>query len=88
MKKLEPQKVALTLGGLAAVAHLVWSVLIGLGVAQAYLGWILGLHSLNNPFQVMPFDMTRTITLIIVAGIVGYVIGWVFATLWNMLHAK
>ena len=79
-------KVGLTVGAFAGLAHLVWGLLISLGWAQGYLDFMMGLHSLNNPYEVASFNLGQTIMLIIVASILGYVVGSVFASIFNKLH--
>ena len=83
---MNKNRVALVVGSFASLFHLVWGLLIAFGLAQSLLDFISNLHSLNNPYTVMPFDLTRTIGLIIVTFLVGYVFGYVFAVLWNKLH--
>ena len=81
-------KVALTLGCFVALVHLVWLILVGLNLANPWMSWILGLHFLNNPFRLQPFDYATAIVLIVVTGILGYVVGWVFASVWNWVNKK
>ena len=86
MKELHTQKVALTVGVFIGGWHLVWSLLILIGLAQPLLNFIFWLHMLANPYQVTGFDITQALLLIIVTFSVGYAGGWVFATLWNTMH--
>lgn len=86
--KLDNQKTALTLGTFAALAHLVWVVVVALGMASAWLDFVYGLHFLNNPFTVAPFSVTNAVMLLVVAFVMGSVVGWVFAYVWNWLHKK
>ena len=79
-------KVGLTVGAFAGLVHLVWSLLIGLGWAQGYLDFVMSMHSLNNPYRVMPFNIGQAVMLIILASVFGYVVGSVFATIFNKLH--
>jgi len=83
---MNQKKVALVLGSFAGLVHLVWSIAIALGFAQPWLDFVYRMHSLNNPFVVAPFSLMRSIGLIVVTFIVGYVVGFIFATLWNKLH--
>lgn len=85
---MNKNKIALALGGLVAFAHLIWALLVWLDLAELWMTWVLGLHFLNNPFQFQPFDLGTAVVLIIVTGIVGYVLGWVFATIWNWVNKK
>ena len=62
---MNKHKLGLAFGSFMALFHLVWGLLIAFGMAQSLLDFIYNLHSLNNPFMVMPFDIVRTIGLII-----------------------
>lgn len=86
MKEMNVQKAALTLGVFIGGWHLVWSVLVLLGWAQPLLDFIFWVHMIANPYQVTGFDLTRAVLLIVVTFAVGYIGGWVFATLWNKMH--
>lgn len=86
--KLNEQKTALTLGTFAGVMHAVWSLLVALGLAQTLLDWVYWLHFLQNPFKVRQFDIATAAMLVVIASIVGYIVGLVFATIWNYLHKK
>lgn len=83
---MNKNKIGLILGSFAGLFHLVWGLLIVFGLAQPLLDFIYNLHSLNNPFTVMPFDLVRTLGLIVVTFLVGYVFGYVFAMIWNKFH--
>ena len=86
MKELDVNKVALSVGLFVGGAHLVWSVLVALGWAQTIINFILGLHMLSVPVQVLPFNITTAGLLILVTFAVGYAAGRVFATVWNTVH--
>jgi hypothetical protein len=84
--KLNPNKVAMTLGVFAAIVHAVRGVIVALGWAPALMSWMLDLHFLNNPFTVQPFNLTRWVTLIVVTAVIGYAVGYIFATVWNKVN--
>ncbi|MDE2399616.1 MAG: hypothetical protein KGL67_01215 [Patescibacteria group bacterium] len=83
---MNKNKIGLVLGSFAGLFHLVWGLLIAFGMAQVLLDFIYNLHSLNNPFVVMPFNLLRTLGLVIFTFIMGYIFGYVFAFLWNKFH--
>lgn len=85
MKKLNGHTVGLILGILTGLWHAIWALLVMVGSAKPILDFIYGIHFLSNPFVIRPFDMTTAVTLVIVTAVIGYVIGWAFATIWNML---
>lgn len=86
--KLDPQKTGLGLGSLFGLIHLVWSLMVMLGFAQECMDWVFSIHFLDNPYTVAPFDVLTALTLIVVTSIVGFVVGWVFATIWNYWQKK
>jgi hypothetical protein len=81
--KISKNKTGLTFGFLISFMHLVWSLLIALGVAQAYMNFILGLHMINMPITVMPFSLSKTLCLVAITFIAGYFFGWFMAFFWN-----
>ncbi len=84
--KLNPSKVALTLGVLIGGFHLLWAVLVALGLAQPLLGFIFSIHMLANPYQVTGFDVTKAGMLVVITSAVGYGVGYIFANVWNKVH--
>lgn len=84
--KLKLGGTAMVFGVFIALMHVIWMLLIYLRVAQFYLNWIFGLHLITNPYKVLPFDFGTALTLVIFTFIVGYVVGWIFAFIWNRLH--
>ncbi len=85
---LDKNRVGLVVGSFAGLAHLVWSVLVALGWAQGWVDFIYSIHFLNNPFQVASFDLVKAATLIVVTGLVGYIVGYVFAGLWEYVAKR
>ena len=86
MKNLEPHKVGVALGLFIGFWHLVWSILVLLGLAQPLINFIFWAHFFQSPFTVAPFEFERAIILVVVVSLVGYIAGSVFATIWNKLH--
>lgn len=86
--ELSVKKTALTLGSFAALLHLVWSLLVALGLAQGLLNWRLGMHFINLPLTIAQFDAMNAVLLVILAFVGGAVIGTVFATIWNKMPSE
>lgn len=80
---LNPSKTALALGAFVAVMHVIWSVLIALGWAQAIIDFKLGAHMISASVTVQPFNLMTSVTMIIVYAAVGWVVGHIFARVWN-----
>lgn len=88
MQTLNRNKVALVLGSFAAIVHLVWALIVGLGWGQAYLDFVFGMHFITNPYMVADFDLATAVELIVIAFLVAYIVGYVFATIWNHFHKE
>lgn len=86
--KLNVQKTALMFGTFAGLMHTIWSLMVFFGFAQAYLDWIIGLHFLVNPFTVSAFNLTTAVTLVVATFVIGYLVGWIFSTVWNGINKK
>ncbi len=83
---LSTQKTGLALGLFMAIVHAAWQALVWVGSAQAYVSWIMNLHSLKMNITVTAFNPTTAISLIIATFVIGYVFGWVFALVWNRVR--
>lgn len=85
MKKLDGNTIGMILGVLFGIWHAIWALLVMLGMAKPILDFVYGIHFLSNPFIVKPFDITTAVILVVVTAVIGYVIGWAFAAIWNTL---
>ena len=80
------QKFAMTLGVFAAVMHLIWVVLVALNLAQPLSGFIHKMHFIDKQHMFTEFSLGRSIGLLVLAFIVAYIVGSIFATIWNKIH--
>jgi hypothetical protein len=83
---INPAKAGLALGKLFGGLHLVWAILIALGWAQGLVNFSMWAHMVNVPVVVQAFNFSAAATVVIVASLIGYVVGYVFAKIWNWLH--
>lgn len=86
MTQVNSHKVGIVFGGLFAIWHAIWAVMVFMGIAKPFMDWILGLHFLNFQYSVDPFAFSGALMLVIVTGIIGYIIGFIFGWLWNLAH--
>lgn len=83
---MSASKSALSVAVLLAAVHLMWSVLVALGWAQAFLDFVFWAHMLNSPYIVQSFNMTAFVTLIVLTSVIGAVFGYLLAVIWNRMH--
>lgn len=88
MKKVSVHETGMVFGSFFGLVHAGWALVVYLGFAQTWLDFILGLHFLKNPFVVAPFVMQTAVILVAVTVGVGYVMGVVFAKVWNLVMTK
>jgi hypothetical protein len=66
--------------------HVLWSLLILLGWAQPLMSFSLWAHMVNATPNVGSFDAAAAATVIVIAAIVGYCVGYILSTVWNKVH--
>ena len=86
MVTIRPHAAALVLAILLGTWHLLWAVLVAVGLAQPLIDFILWIHFIRPVYVVERFNVGTALLLIGVTAAVGYGIGWCFAVLWNKLH--
>ncbi len=86
--KLNPKQVGVTTGLFAAILHAAWSILVAIGVAQQLSSWLIGLHFVSDQHTVTGFNIGTAVLLIVVAFVAWFVLGWVFASLYNWTAKK
>lgn len=83
MNRIDPHKTGLALGALVGGLHVLWSLLVALGFAQPLLNFIFTVHMVKPLFVVDPFSLPLAATLVVVTAVIGYVVGNLFAIIWN-----
>ena len=79
-------KAGLVLGAVIGGWHLCWSILVALGWAQAVIDFVLWMHFIKPIYVIEPFEIGRAAILVTVTAGAGFVIGSIFALVWNALH--
>ena len=83
---LSTGKTALAVGVFLGGWHVIWSLLVALNWAQPLYDFILWAHMIHLQLTIGPFDLAAAATLVVVTFLVGCVIGYVFAVIWNWFH--
>ena len=83
-----PNKVGLVIAMLIGGWHVIWSLLVLIGFAQPILDFIFWAHMIQQVYFVKPFDPMAAVTLIVITAVIGYVLGFVGAMIWNRLHPR
>ena len=76
-------RTGVALGALIGLWHAAWSTLVAIGWAQPVLDFILRLHFIKVAVVIQPFDIGLGASLVAITTAVGFVVGVVFAALWN-----
>jgi hypothetical protein len=84
--KASTHKVGLVLAAVLGGWHLIWSLLVLTGVGQVLYDFILWAHMIHLAITIGPFDLTASLTLILITTIFGYVLGYIAALVWNRVH--
>ncbi|HRY59919.1 MAG TPA: hypothetical protein P5096_00890 [Patescibacteria group bacterium] len=85
---LEATGVGIALGLFMGGFHLLWVILVALGVAQAIYDWILSLHFISLSYSIGSFEFWTALELIVFTAIVGFIGGYIFASIWNYCMKK
>ncbi len=81
-----PNKVGLVFAVVLGGWHLVWSILVAIGLGQILYDFILWAHMIHLAVTIGPFNLAASITLIVVTAIFGYLIGYIASLVWNRMH--
>ena len=83
---IRPNKAGVIFGAIVGGWHLLWSLLVVLGLAQLILDFIFWMLFIKPVYVVEPFNAGTAAVLVITTAIIGYVVGWLFGALWNRVH--
>lgn len=83
---LSPWRAGMALGVFLGAWHFAWSIMVAVGWADAILQFVLRIHFLQLQISMAPFDVNLAATLVAVTTLIGFILGFVFALLWNSAH--
>ena len=85
---ISPIKAGLVLGAVIGLWHLTWSLLVASGWAPPFIDFVFWIHFIKPVYVVEPFNLGTATILVAVTAAMGFVIGCVFAVLWNWFHKR
>jgi hypothetical protein len=86
MPTINPIKSGLVFGMLMGAWHFLWATLVAFGWAQTVINFIFWIHFITPIYIIQPFHLGVALALIAITTSIGFVVGYVFAQLWNWLH--
>ena len=57
MRTISPAKAAMSVGAVIGLYHLVWVILVAVGLAKPFLDFVLRLHFIQFDYEMAPFDV-------------------------------
>lgn len=85
---ISKNKLGVVVGSAFGLWHLIWALLVATGAAQWLMDWAFRLHFIQPVYLVTAFQAQLAIALIAVTSVLGFVVGWVAAGVWNWLHTE
>ncbi len=80
---MNAHRLGLVLAGFSGGWHLLWSLVVLAGWAQAAIDFVFWFHFIAPPYRVGEFVAWRSAVLIAVTAILGYLVGRILAAIWN-----
>lgn len=87
MHRISPKNAGLTLGAVLGLWHALWSALVAFDLAQPLIDFIFRMHFIAPVYAIEVFDIVTAVGLVVLTSVIGFVFGYIFALIWNKLHA-
>lgn len=83
--KLRGHQVGFAVGSTVAIIHAIWAATVGImpEVAQKFVNFDIAVHFMSIPVTVQEFSWGGTIALVLFAFCFGYIVGRIFAAVYN-----
>lgn len=77
-------------GTFLALIHLAWTAFVASAQtsAQQFVSWKIAMHMLSVPVTVKAFDIGSAITLLVLAFVWGFVLGWLLEKIVELIWKK
>lgn len=87
MHHISPKNAGFALGALIGLWHALWSALVAFNLAQPLIDFIFRMHFIAPIYAIEVFDFVTALELVVITSIIGFIVGYIFALIWNKLHA-
>jgi len=61
---------------------------VAAGWAQPVIDFVFWMHFIKPVYVIQPFNLGTATVLVVVTAVIGFVVGSVFAVLWNWFHKR
>lgn len=87
---LNKNKIGLAVGICLAGLHLIWALAVAIipNILQSFLNWIFKVHFLEPVFTLTQFNLVYMLCLVSVTFLFGFIFGWGYALIHNLVHHK
>ena len=83
MRHILPFKAGISVGAVLGLLHIAWVSMVAVGWAKPAMDFVLRLHFIQLQYELAPFAAGTAAALVALTFGVGFVIGLVFAVVWN-----
>ncbi|MFA7717091.1 MAG: hypothetical protein WC875_00025 [Candidatus Absconditabacterales bacterium] len=87
---INQKKFALLFGCLIGGIHLLRSLGIAIipGLFQRFIMWVMGMHFMQMPVMILPFNFWKMILLVVITFIIGMIVGTIISAIFNSAMKK
>jgi hypothetical protein len=86
LERLSTTTTGLVVGAVMGGMHLFWLLMVAAGWGQSIMNFIFWMYFIKPIDLIEPFELIRAISLVVTTSIIGFMIGWTAARLWNRLR--
>ena len=86
LERLSTTTTGLVVGAVMGGMHLFWSLMVAAGWGQSIMNFIFWMYFIKPIDLIEPFELIRAISLVVTTSIIGFMLGWTAARLWNWLR--
>jgi hypothetical protein len=86
LERLSTTTTGLVFGAMMGGVHLFWSLIVAAGWGQPIINFIFWMYFITPIDFIEHFKLVRAILLVVATSIIGFMLGWSAALLWNRLR--